>query len=83
LFFGGCAILAYIEKEDDHKEYVDLTLSLWNKILEHLLGEIEETDLKEDDNDEDVDDDDVIFLNKEEDMLENLGSELSEESYDY
>ena len=32
LFFGSCAILAYLKKDDGSKCYTDLSLPLWNKI---------------------------------------------------
>ena len=38
LFFGSCAILAYLKKDDGTKCYTDLTLQLWNKIYEKLFG---------------------------------------------
>ena len=34
LFFGSCAIIAYIKNDDSSKVYIDLTLPLWNKIYE-------------------------------------------------
>ena len=42
LFFGSCAILAYLKKDDDIKVYTDLTLPLWNKIYEKLFGGFED-----------------------------------------
>ena len=129
LFFGNCAILAYI-KEDSSKLYTDLSLPLWNKIYEKLFGGFEDltTTAIEDEEEEDelinipkekktkhgylkdgfvVDSSDVeeeiSTLNTEETeendseendgtdeteldndiVIEDLGSELSEESYDY
>ena len=128
LFFGSCAILAYLKKDDGTKCYTDLTLQLWNKIYEKLFGgfedlaatakadEEEEDELAnvpkekktkqgylkdgfvvdssdgdedqsssdteissegecEDDSEETEDNDDIV--------IEDIGSELSEESYDY
>jgi hypothetical protein len=125
LFFGSCAILAYLKQEDGSKLYTDLSLALWNKIYEKLFGgfedlaataaedEEEEDELvnvpkekktkqgylkdgfvvdssdteenvsgsgseegdDEDESDETEEDDDIV--------IEDLGSELSEESYDY
>jgi hypothetical protein len=125
LFFGSCAILAYLKQEDGSKLYTDLNLALWNKIYEKLFGGFEDlaataaedeeeedelanvpkekktkqgylkdgfvvdsSDTEEnvsgsgseqgDDNDESeetAEDDDIV--------IEDLGSELSEESYDY
>lgn len=125
LFFGSCAILAYLKQEDGSKLYTDLSLALWNKIYEKLFGgfedlaataaedEEEEDELAnvpkekktkqgylkdgfvvdssdteenvsgsgseegddEDESDETEEDDDIV--------IEDLGSELSEESYDY
>ena len=128
LFFGSCAIVAYIKQSDGHKVYTDLTLQLWKKIYEKLFGGFEDlaATAKEDDEEEDelatvpkekktkqgylkdgfvVDSDDtdenVSHSSSEEDdenensvedkesedleteTIEELGSELSEESYDY
>ena len=126
LFFGSCAIVAYIKQSDGHKIYTDLTLQLWKKIYEKLFGGFEDlaATAKEDDEEEDelatvpkekktkqgylkdgfvVDSDDtdenVSHSSSEEDdenensveesedpeteTIEELGSELSEESYDY
>lgn len=130
LFFGNCAILAYIKKEDSSKLYTDLSLPLWNKIYEKLFGGFEDlaSTAVEDEQEEDelvnipkekktkhgylkdgfvVDSSDteeeISTLNTEESeendieenegtdeteidndiVIEDLGSELSEESYDY
>jgi hypothetical protein len=130
LFFGNCAILAYIKKEDSSKLYIDLSLPLWNKIYEKLFGGFEDlaSTAVEDEEEEDelvnipkekktkngylkdgfvVDSSDteeeISTLNTEESeendseenegtdeteldndiVIEDLGSELSEESYDY
>jgi hypothetical protein len=132
LFFGSCAILAYLKKEDGSKVYTDLSLPLWNKIYEKLFGGFEDlaTTAKEDEEEEDelanvpkekktkqgylkdgfvVDSsdteennsgsatedsevDDETEQDEEESeepepeydvVIEDLGSELSEESYDY
>ena len=124
LFFGSCAILAYIKKDDGNKVYIDLSLPLWNKIYEKLFGGFEDLSAtaKEDEEEEDelanvpkekktkngylkdgfvvdssdteeidtessteeVDDEQSDEVDTEDDLLiEDLGSELSEESYDY
>ena len=132
LFYGSCAIIAQIKRDDGNKVYVNLSLPLWNKIYEKLFGGFEDlaTTAKEDeaevdelenvpkekktkqgylkdgfvvdssdteensvteseDNDDvDEDDDDATEYGDEEDVddeleLEDVGSELSEESYDY
>jgi len=130
LFFGNCAILAYIKKEDGGKLYTDLSLPLWNKIYEKLFGGFEDltTTAIEDEEEEDelvnipkekktkhgylkdgfvVDssdaEEDISTSNKEDTeedeseetedaeeqevdndiVIEDLGSELSEEAYDY
>ena len=131
LFFGSCAILAYIKKENDSKVYIDLSLNLWKKIYEKLFGgfedlvttaiedeeEIDElanvpkekktkqgylkdgfvvdsSDAEEnssetdsdlfdkelDDSEEETDEPNTV---ESEIIIEDLGSELSEESYDY
>ena len=130
LFFGSCAILAYLKKDDSDKNYIDLSLPLWNKIYEKLFGgfedlaataaedEAEEDELanvpkekktkqgylkdgfvvdssdtdeneestgSEEDGNDDNDDSDETEETEEdgEIVIEDLGSELSEESYDY
>ena len=42
LFFGSCAILAYLKNDDSSKTYTDLSLPLWNKIYEKLFGGFED-----------------------------------------
>ena len=130
LFFGNCAILAYLKKSDGSAEYVSLSLPLWNKIYEKLFGGFEdlaataaEDDAEEDelanvpkekktkqgylkdgfvvdssdteennsggnsvDESEEEDEDESEETSEDQDddlVIEELGSELSEESYDY
>jgi len=129
LFFGNCAILAYLKKSDGSAEYVSLSLPLWNKIYEKLFGgfedlaataaedEAEEDELanvpkekktkqgylkdgfvvdssdteennsggnSEDESEEDEDESEETSEDQDDDLvIEELGSELSEESYDY
>lgn len=128
LFFGSCAILAYLKKSDGETEYVSLSLQLWNKIYEKLFGGFEdlaataaEDEAEEDelanvpkekktkqgylkdgfvvdssDTEENVssgnsegseeDEDATADASYDQDddlVIEELGSELSEESYDY
>ena len=132
LFFGSCAILAYLKKDDGSKCYTDLSLPLWNKIYEKLFGgfedlaataaedEAEEDELanvpkekktkqgylkdgfvvdssdtdeneastgsEDDENDDDLEgetEETEETDESEEIVIEDLGSELSEESYDY
>lgn len=131
LFYGSCAIVGQIKKDDGTKIYTNLSLPLWNKIYEKLFGgfedlaatakedEEEEDELanvpkekktkqgylkdgfvvdssdteenspyesdNDDDDDEDDNDEDVDGDNEDNDELEieDVGSELSEESYDY
>lgn len=128
LFFGSCAILAYLKKGNGEIEYVSLSLQLWNKIYEKLFGGFEdlaataaEDEAEEDelanvpkekktkqgylkdgfvvdssDTDENVssgnsegseeeEDEEEDTSNDQDDdlVIEELGSELSEESYDY
>jgi len=132
LFFGNCAILAYI-KSDGVNLYVDLSLQLWSKVYEKLFGgfedlattaiedeqEIDElanvpkekktkqgylkdgfvvdsSDAEENSSDGNTEetseteyDDEEKSAYEDEDeaeeeiVIEDLGSELSEESYDY
>lgn len=127
LFFGSCAIIAFTKNNDSGKNYVDLSLPLWNKIYEKLFGGFEdlvksaaedeeeedelanvpkekktkhgylkdgfvvdssetEEDLSASNSEEEIEDDESEDkeAEAEEDMvIEDIGSELSEESYDY
>lgn len=134
LFYGSCAIVGQVKKDDGSKVYANLSLPLWNKIYEKLFGgfedlaatakedEEEEDELanvpkekktkqgylkdgfvvdssdaeentpsgseeSENDEDEEDEDDDETDENGDEDedelVIEDVGSELSEESYDY
>jgi len=131
LFYGSCAIVGQIKKEDGTKTYVNLSLPLWNKIYEKLFGGFEDlvTTAKEDEEEEDeldnipkekktkqgylkdgfvvdssdaeenttsdseeldeedtedeVDDEFVDGEDDEDLVVDDIGSELSEESYDY
>lgn len=127
LFYGSCAVVAQIKKDDGTKCYANLTVQLWNKIYEKLFGGFEDlaATAKEDEEEEDElanvpkekktkdgylkdgfvvdssdtddgsyeDDEDTEELEEldtndddddEDDLaLEDAGSELSEESYDY
>ena len=42
LFFGSCAIIASLKSDDGKKNYVNLTIPLWNKIYEKLFGGFED-----------------------------------------
>jgi hypothetical protein len=42
LFFGSCAVVAYLKNADGSVKYVDLTLSLWEKLYEKLFGGFED-----------------------------------------
>lgn len=130
LFYGSCAIVGQIRKDDGTKSYVNLNLSLWNKIYEKLFGGFEdlaatakedeeeedelanvpkekktksgylkdgfvvdssdteentESDSEEMDDEEDEDDETEEDIEAEESdlVVDDVGSELSEESYDY
>ena len=128
LFFGSCAIVAYLKGENDSKVYIDLTIPLWTKIYEKLFGGFEDlvTTAMEDEEEEDElanvpkekktkqgylkdgfvvnssetedensnsesdteneDEDDTEETEEENDgeiVIEDIGSELSEEAYDY
>lgn len=130
LFFGCCAIVAYLKNSDGTKMYTNLSLQIWNKMYEKLFGGFEDLAVTaaEDENEEDelanvpkekktkqgylkdgfvVDssdadesvsvsgsEDDESYESEETDetekngedddiALDNIGSELSEESYDY
>jgi hypothetical protein len=132
LFYGSCAIVAQIRKDDGSKIYTNLSVPLWNKIYEKLFGGFEDlagtakedeeeedelenipkekktkhgylkdgfvvdssdtedqtpsdTDEDDDDDDDDTQDDDFNEEDDNEDdlIVDDVGSELSEESYDY
>jgi hypothetical protein len=129
LFFGSCAILAYIKTSDGTKKYTDLTLPIWEKIYEKLFGGFEdlnttsaqdedeedelekvpkekktkngylkdgfvvdssdaEDEVSDSNSDSEEEDEEELSNSKdeteeEEIILEDIGSELSEESYDY
>ena len=130
LFYGCCAIVAYLKNSDGTKLYTNLNIPLWDKIYEKLFGGFEDLAATaiEDENEEDelanvpkekktkqgylkdgfvVDSSDAdesasVSGSEEEDtgesedtdetekdgeeddiVLPDIGSELSEESYDY
>jgi hypothetical protein len=130
LFFGSCAIIAFIKNTTGSKTYVDLSVPLWNKMYEKLFGGFEDltATAAEDENEEDElanvpkekktkhgylkdgfvvdssdtedldsastededDDDDEDDNGSSDDadpecdvVIEDLGSELSDDSYDY
>jgi hypothetical protein len=126
LFFGSCAIVAYLKNTDGTKVYTNLSLQLWGKIYEKLFGgfedlaataaedENEEDELanvpkekktkqgylkdgfvvdssgtdedvsESDDDSEEFDDTDTSDKQEDEELvIEDIGSELSEEAYDY
>jgi len=127
LFYGCCAIVAYIKNADGSKSYTNLSLPMWEKMYDKLFGGFEDigATAAEDENEEDeldnvpkhkktkngylkdgfvvdssdadesesassseTEDDDFTEETEEDDkdtdvILEDIGSELSEESYDY
>jgi hypothetical protein len=126
LFFGSCAIVAYLKNTDGTKVYTNLSLQLWGKIYEKLFGGFEDlaATAAEDENEEDElanvpkekktkdgylkdgfvvdssgtedeaseseedseEEDDTDTSDKQDDeelVIEDIGSELSEEAYDY
>jgi hypothetical protein len=130
LFYGCCAIVAYLKNSDGTKLYTNLNIPLWEKIYEKLFGGFEDLAATaiEDENEEDelanvpkekktkqgylkdgfvVDssdaDESVSVSGSEEEeseesedtdetekdgedddiVIQDIGSELSEESYDY
>ena len=115
LFYGSCAVVAQVKKEDGTKVYTNLSVLMWGKLYEKLFGGFEDlsSTAKEDDNEEDELDNvpkenktkqgylkDGFVLDSsdteepvnslsddestEDDVeIEDIGSELSEESYEY
>jgi hypothetical protein len=120
LFYGSCAIVCQIKKDDGNKVYANLSIPLWNKIYEKLFGGFEDlaATAKEDEEEEDelenipkekktkhgyLKDGFVVDSSDTEDetpsgsecgenldgdddgelVIDDIGSELSEESYDY
>jgi len=55
LFYGSCAIVCQIKKDDGNKVYANLSIPLWNKIYEKLFGGFEDlaATAKEDEDEED------------------------------
>jgi hypothetical protein len=55
LFYGSCAVIGQIKKEDGTKVYTNLSIALWNKIYEKLFGGFEDlaATAKEDEEEED------------------------------
>jgi len=133
LFFGNCALVAKIKKEENKSNYINLNINLWNKIYEKLFGGFEDLttnaiaiadeeeedelanvpknkktkhgylkdgfvidsdgDIENESNDDSSFDEDSNGLEETESsegndpdvdiILEDLGSELSEDEYDY
>ena len=127
LFFGSCALVAHLKKEDGSATLTNLSIALWDKIYEKLFGGFEDlaATCVEDEDEEDelanvpaekktkdgylkdgfvvdssdadesesassseTEDDDFTEETEEDDkesdvVVEDIGSELSEESYDY
>jgi hypothetical protein len=127
LFYGSCAIVGQLKKDDGSKVYINISLEIWNKIYEKLFGgfedlsstaqedeeeedelanipkekktkqgylkdgfvvdssdtEDEETFSEDEDNNSDNSDNSEEKLSENELVIEDIGSELSEESYDY
>ena len=130
LFFGNCALIAYLKQENGAKLYTDLGVPLWKKVYEKLFGGFEDlaATAKEDEEEEDelanvpkekktkqgylkdgfvvdssdTEESDEVSKEENEDddsdeteeteeesneeeelVVDELGSELSEESYDY
>jgi len=127
LFYGCCAIVAYVKNTDGSKLYTNLSLPMWDKMYEKLFGGFEDISKTavEDDNESDelenvpknkktkngylkdgfvvdssdadesessssseTEDDDLTEETEEDDkesdiVVDDIGSELSEESYDY
>jgi hypothetical protein len=54
LYFGNCALVAYVNKNNE-KKYTSISLQLWNKIYEKLFGGFEDLNntIKEDEEEED------------------------------
>lgn len=129
LFFGSCALVGLVKKDDGNKVYTNLTIPMWTKMYEKLFGGFEDlaATAKEDEEEEDElanvpkekktkdgylkdgfvvdssdsedgnytessefedddsenDSDDYETGDEDELEVEDVGSELSEESYDY
>ena len=126
LYFGSCVLVGMIRDDSNNKEYINLSIELWNKIYTKLFGGFEDltTNCVDDEDDDDelervavslktkkggylkdgfvvdgsdneeeldndeLEDDDLeetITNSENEDELElgDIGSELSEEEYDY
>ena len=55
LFYGSCAVVAQLKKDNGSKLYTNLSVELWNKIYEKLFGGFEDlaATAKEDEEEED------------------------------
>lgn len=128
LFFGNCALVAYIKTAGENV-YVDLGLPLWNKVYEKLFGGFEDlaataledeqevdelesvpkekktkqgylkdgfvvdssdaednsvgSNTEESTEEDEADEDNTADQEEDDIVIEELGSELSEEAYDY
>jgi len=64
LFFGSCALVAYLKKEDGARTPCNLTIPLWEKIYEKLFGGFEDLTAT------------CVEDEEEEDELENVPAEM-------
>jgi len=126
LFFGNCAIIASVKNDDNTFNFINLSLSIWEKIYEKLFGGFEDlvasaiedeeeedelanvpkekktkqgylkdgfvVDSSDTDNEDGEDEESYEITNddnendedkNEEVEIEDIGSELSEDEYDY
>lgn len=96
LFFGNCALVAKIKKNDYN--YTNLSLSLWNKMYEKLFGGFEDLNTNAMEDEEEEDELNNVPKNKKtkhgylkdgfvvdsdgEDLSEDYDSSCSDESYE-
>lgn len=64
LFYGNCAIICYIKKENGVNNYENLNISLWDKIYEKLFGGFEDLSATAKEDEEEVDELDNIPKDK-------------------
>jgi hypothetical protein len=64
LFYGSCAIVCQMKKDNVNKCYVNLNITLWNKFYEKLFGGFYSLDTEIDDDEDSYTEEDLSIKNK-------------------